>query len=269
VSSVFYHLEELGAVLKRTPFGLITDVDGTISQIAPQPDAAMVSVSCRESLSVLSGRIALVAAVSGRRAIDARDMVGVKGMVYVGNHGLEILRDDFSEVRPDVQSYVEIVKSAIKELAAVLDIEGLFVENKGVTASIHYRRCPEPSLAQRLILKAIHTSAQAGKLRITQEKMAIGLLPPVAMNKGTAVQDLIQGYNLRGGIYLGDDLTDVDAFRAVHNATAGSDFRGLAVGVTGPETPEELLREADYTLKGLSDVERFLEWVAKSAALLS
>jgi len=93
--------------------------------------------------------------------------------------------------------------------------------------------------------------------------MAIELLPPVKVNKGTATLDLIQGYNLQGGIYLGDDLTDIDAFKAIHSASNSSDFQGLAIGITSQEMPEGLLAEADFTLSGISDVERFLKWISQ------
>lgn len=97
-----------------------------------------------------------------------------------------------------------------------------------------------------------------------QEKMAIDLLPPVKMNKGTATLDLIHRYNLQGGIYLGDDQTDFDAFRAIHSASLNSDFKGFAIGVTGQEMPPGLEAEADFTLNGVKDVERFLNWMSQS-----
>ena len=63
-------------------------------------------------------------------------------------------------------------------------------------------------------------------------------------------------------VYLGDDLTDVDAFRAIHAACHDSDFQGFAIGITSQEMPEKLTEEADFTLDGVNDVERFLKWVS-------
>ncbi|GAI13545.1 unnamed protein product [marine sediment metagenome] len=85
------------------------------------------------------------------------------------------------------------------------------------------------------------------------------------MNKGTATLDLIRGYNLQGGIYLGDDLTDIDAFRAIHSASHSSDFQGLAISIISQEMPEKLVAEADFTLNGVIDVERFLKWMSRAA----
>ena len=95
--------------------------------------------------------------------------------------------------------------------------------------------------------------------------MAIDLLPPVEVNKGTATLDLIQEYNLQGGIYLGDDLTDVDAFKAIHAASHDLDFQGFAIGIISQEMPEKLVAEADFTLNGVSDVEGFLRWMSQDA----
>jgi len=93
--------------------------------------------------------------------------------------------------------------------------------------------------------------------------MAVNLLPAVKIDKGTALLDLIQKYDLRGGVYLGDDLTDIDAFRAIHAACRDLDFQGFAIGVTSQEMPEKLTEEADFTLNGVNDVERFLEWLSQ------
>ncbi|MFC2008110.1 trehalose-phosphatase [Chloroflexota bacterium] len=147
-----------------------------------------------------------------------------------------------------------------------LSIAALTIENKGITASIHYRLCPEPELARTAILAALQKLPQARKLRIMEERKVIDLLPPVTANKGTAVLNLIQSYNLRAGIYLGDDLTDIDAFRAIRDASRNSHFQGFAIGIISQEMPENLVAEVDFTLNGVSDVERFLEWMTQAVA---
>ena len=87
----------------------------------------------------------------------------------------------------------------------------------------------------------------------------------MGVNKGTAVLQLIKEYNLQGGIYLGDDFTDIDAFRAIRAASRDSNFQGFAIGITSREMPARLLSEADFTLNGITDVERFLEWLSQTA----
>ena len=88
-------------------------------------------------------------------------------------------------------------------------------------------------------------------------RMVVELRPPLVVNKGTAVNALRESYRLRGGIYLGDDISDVDAFAVMH--TRG--FKGLAVGVVDEETPHEVTGEADFTLNGVGDVEHFFTWL--------
>lgn len=265
MSYVFEHLDIIKEALRRCPFGLITDVDGTISQTAPTPQQAKVSPLCRHYLRKLCHHLALVAAISGRPIIEVRNMIKIDGIVYIGNHGLERWTRGHSEFPKDAQDYSRVIKLAIEELTRLLSIEGISIENKGVTASIHYRLCREPQSVERYILAAIEDSPQARGLQIIRERMAVDLLPPIKINKGTAILDLIREYNLHGGIYLGDDLTDIDAFRAIHAASHNLGFRGLAIGITSQEMPESLVDEADFTLNGIGDVERFLKWLSQTA----
>jgi len=94
--------------------------------------------------------------------------------------------------------------------------------------------------------------------------MAVNLLPPVSINKGTTVLALIRDFCLRGAIYLGDEYTDIDAFRVIHNVPDDSAFQGFAIGVTSPEMPEGLVSEANFSLNGVADVERFLQWLSRN-----
>jgi len=242
----------------------MTDVDGTISKTAPTPQEAEVSPLCRQYLSILCKHLTLVAAISGRPAIEAKNMIKIDRMVYIGNHGLERWAEGHSQLAKGVKDYSKVIKAVIEELTRLLSIEGIRIENKGITATIHYRLCPNPEAAMRDILVALENSIQAKSLRILPGRMAINLLPPVEVNKGTVVSELIQEYNLQGGIYLGDDLTDIDAFRAIHAASRDLDFQGFAVGIISQEMPEKLVAEADFTLNGVNDVERFLEWLSQT-----
>lgn len=261
---VFDHLELVREALRLSPFGLITDVDGTISKTAPTPEQAKVSPLCRQYLSILCNHLALVAAISGRPAVEVKNMIDIDGMVYIGNHGMERWEEGHSEYTKEAQDYPEIIKAIIKELSPLLSIEGVSIEDKGITATIHYRLCPEPESAKKQILTMIENLPQTKKLRIAQGRMAIDLLPPIEVSKGTATLSLIQEYNLKGGIYLGDDLTDIDAFRAIHTASRDLDFHGFAIGIISKEMPDRLVAEADFTLNGVSDVEHFLNWMSQT-----
>jgi len=263
---VFDSLNLIEEILRRSPFGLITDVDGTISPTAPTPQQAKISPLCQHYLSDLCNRMALIAAISGRPAIEIKDMIKIDGMVYIGNHCLERWSGSRSELTENAQDYSTLIKTVTDELTPLLSIAGIIIENKGVTATVHYRICPEPQSVEREILKAVGALSQSKELRIVRGKMSINILPAADMNKGTATLDLIREYNLQGAIYLGDEITDVDAFKAVHAASRDTDFSGLAIGVVGQETLEEVLTESDFTLNGVSDVEGFLKWMSQDAS---
>jgi trehalose 6-phosphate phosphatase len=260
----FDHLDLIQEILGRSPLGLITDVDGTISEIAPTPREARVSPLCRRYLTVLCRQLALVAAVSGRLAAEVRDMIGIEGVIYIGNHGLERWAKNHTELSNNTPDYTGMIKSAVEELSSRLSAQGVTIENKGLSLTIHYRLSTEPEIAEREILNTVAASEWAKDLRVVRGRLALNLLPPVEVSKGTAVLDLIRDYSLQGGLYLGDDLTDIDAFRAIHDAARNSKFRGLAIGVASAEMPERLAREADLTLNGVGDAARFLRWLSQS-----
>lgn len=266
MSYAFDSLEPIEAILSRTPFGLFTDVDGTISPIAPTPAQAKVSPLCRHYLARLADQLALVSVISGRAATEVKNMVDIDSVVYIGNHGLERWLKDSPEPAPELQGYHEVIQDVIEQLTPLLAGEGIVIENKGITASIHYRLSPDPLSARRFILNTLENLPQTSRLQMIQDRMSIDLLPPLAANKGTAVRELIGEYALRGGICLGDDFTDMQAFKAVHAASQERDFRGIAIAVVSEEIPENLIAEADYTLNGVSDVERFLRWLSQTAS---
>ncbi len=233
-----------------------------MSEIAPTPGEAQVLPACRLFLRELSGKIPLVCVVSGRAVDVVKKMVGLDNLVYIGSHGMERCVDGHSEYVPGLERYPDIIRSTLDEIKPLLPGDGVFIEDKRVTASIHYRLARDPRAARQAILDALKNAAHAGELRIMQNKMIIELLPPGGFNKGTAVTALVREYGLAGALYLGDDITDVDAFRALHEMPGGG-FRGLAVAVAGNDMPAELTENADFTLGGVSDVARFLEWLCQ------
>jgi trehalose 6-phosphate phosphatase len=256
---LFNHLDTVAELLSRFPFGLITDVDGTISEIAPSPQEARVSPLCREQLTSLTGHLELVAAISGRPAIEVKEMVGVGGIVYIGNHGLERWCDGAVVFVEGLQRYTAKVIAVQEELGSLLAIEGIALENKGVALAIHYRLCPDRERARQAIREKIASSAIARDFRILEGKMVVELRPPAEVNKGTAVRDLVEKYQLKGGVYMGDDVSDLDAFAVMHQEGFCS------LGIIADETPEEVKRRADFTLNGVGDAERFLKWFAGAA----
>lgn len=258
--SLFDNLDVVQKFLPLSPLGLMTDIDGTIGFINPDPAKARVSPVCLHYLSLLSKRLKPIAVISGRPVVQMRDMTGIEDLVYIGNHGFERWVNGEVRLCHGAEQYATLIATTLRDLKAQLDIEGVIPENKGATASIHFRLSRNHEVARRQILAALTNYHRAKELWIRQGRVAIELFPRAEINKGVAVGDLLREYKLRSAIYLGDDLTDVDAFQAIHNARSSA-FQGLCIGVIDEETAPVVEEEADFTLNGVSEVERFLKWL--------
>ena len=261
---LFDHFNDIKELILHSRSGLFTDIDGTISEIAESPDAAFVSASCRDNLEFLARNLVIVAAITGRPASEARTMVGVEDMVYIGNHGLEKWAKGDITFGKGVEEYVSKIYRIADELKNRIHIEGVFIENKGPTVSIHYRRAHNPESSRKLVMCVAEEIAELNNLKINVGKMVVELKPLIDLNKGTAIWGLIKEYNLESAVYLGDDITDIDVFRILGRNKG--DFRGISIAVLSPETAPEVVQHADYVLKGVEDVERFLKQVAEAMA---
>ena len=258
------NLEAAWAVLSRAPAGLITDVDGTISPIVDQPESAGVPPGARLALARLASRLPLVAAVSGRPIDHLVRTVGVDGMVYVGNHGLEWWEEGRSAPVPEAQPYLADVSATLQDLSERLrSLPGVLVEDKGVSGAVHYRLSPDRAAAREAILEAIAKSSPARRLATAEGRMVVNILPPVRADKGTAVERLIRHWELQGALYIGDDVTDLDAFRALREVRAAGQCLTLSVAVMSREAPPELESEADYRVDSVDEVMTFLQQVVE------
>ena len=267
-------------LLQREWVGLATDIDGTLSPIAATHDAAFVPERGRNTLQQLHtlGRFTITIVISGRGAEGAYKLVGLPGLLYLGNHGLDMLHPDELKAvpHPYAQPYQAAIAATLQTLQARLKTisnpiqetsvenwrNGLLFENKGVTASIHYRLSPNPILAHQYLLQLLQEIVPTTGLQIREGRMVIELRPPLEINKGTALLDVIETYKLQGLIYLGDDTTDADAFEALHHyAQTHPLFADLAIGVHSPEMPDIIAETADFLVEGVEGVEEFLVWL--------
>src|SRR6185437_6339532 len=256
--------DRLLATLHTRPCGLFSDVDGTLSAIAPTPDAAVLLVGVAELLAQARTAFAVVVAISGRASEDARRLVGVPGLLYIGNHGLESLaEDDRVQVRPEAAPWVRAINQTLATIQGPLTARypGLLIERKGVTASVHLRGLAAPHEAEEAIYRAILDAANPKGLRVTRGKLVIEMRPPLAFDKGVAIEDTIRQRGLRGAFYMGDDQTDIDAFQALRRLTAEGVCQGMAVAVLHDEAPAQLATEADMTLPRAEAVPGFLRWL--------
>ncbi len=256
--------EWVEAALSRRPRGFLTDIDGTLSAIAPTPDQARLYRGVRPLLRRCVAEFEVVAAISGRPALDARRLVGIPQMTYIGNHGMERLTPEarVPVIAPDVRAYQGDIADALHEARGLLDerFGALLFENKGVTASIHYRLAPDPDAAREAIRATLVPLARRHHLRVTEGRMVIELRPPVDRDKGTSARALVRQHALACALYLGDDRTDIDAFRTLRELRARGDCMGIAVAVSHAEAPAALLDDADIVLASIAEVPRFIRW---------
>lgn len=199
------------------PLLLLLDIDGTLSAMAPRPQDATIAEEVREALREIIARPDVhVAAVTGRGVHDAKRMVGLDGMSFVGNHGCETLAPDGTlTVDPRVEPYAPAMRAAAERIGLALrDVPGALVEDKTWTLSVHYRLTP-PELHDRVVAVATETAASLA-LRTTPGKLVVEVRHPVHVHKGTAAVALAESL---GGdeeeavvFFAGDDVTDEDGF---------------------------------------------------------
>lgn len=250
--------EQLRHVLAQRPCGLMTDIDGTISPLVPTPDEAAVTPRARDLLRQLAHRIDLVAAISGRPATVAARMIGVPELTYIGNHGLELWQNDHAVALPVALPYVEAIQQVLRKAQTRIALRGVLFEDKGVTATVHYRQTNDPAAAKQLIGAVLLPLAEEYGVRLTRGQMIWEIRPPIEANKGTAVIDLIRQNQLRGAIFIGDDRTDADAFVALRRLRGHGDCVTLNIGVDAPDTPQIVRDEADLLARGVGGVEHVL-----------
>jgi trehalose 6-phosphate phosphatase len=242
-------------VLRQAPSAVVTDIDGTVSAIAPTPAEAMVDPGAKAALALLAERLTAVAVVSGRAPQDGVAMVGLPELIYVGNHGLERIARGTPWTHPVAAEAQPAIAAALAEIEiaarAAADVPWLLIENKGVTGTVHYRLAPDQIAAAALLEPLALAAADRHGLRLTSGRMIFEVRPALAVNKGTAIRELAQDLDLRGIVFFGDDVTDVDAFRALRELREAGEAATLRVGVLGPDTSPAVLAEIDMSVVGV------------------
>jgi trehalose 6-phosphate phosphatase len=218
---------------------LILDVDGTLAPIVVRPELAEVPATTKSELRRLVDAYLLIACLSGRPGEEAARIVGVNGIRYVGNHGLEL--------HPERALFADRMRT-------FRDSIGRPVEDKGLTLSYHFREAPDEQHA-REELQAVEDAAREAGLEPRWGRKVLEIRPAVKADKGTAVQLLLQGSGANRGLYAGDDATDIDAFAGL--ASAGLDY-ALRVAIDSDEAPAPLLAAADLVVGGPAEFETLL-----------
>jgi trehalose 6-phosphate phosphatase len=260
-------LERLIAPLREKPerAAVLTDIDGTIAPIVADPAEASVPGGTRELLAELARRYALVGALSGRRAEDARRVVGLDQLAYSGNHGFELLLPGDSEVRPDpsLDGHEADARSFIDGLdPAELERAGIRTEDKGAIVALHWRGAPNEAAAES-VANEIASEAEWQGLLPHHGRKVLEIRPNVPINKGIAVASLIPARPVDAALYGGDDRTDVDVFTALRTLRHDGRLQATAcIGVASEESPPEVSREADVVVQGPQGFVAVLEALA-------
>jgi trehalose 6-phosphate phosphatase len=259
------------------PLLVVSDFDGTLAPIDPDPMGAVIEPGARRALRALARIAALrpnrlhVVVLSGRSALDVARRVRVGGMSYLGNHGMEsgrLARRAAAE-RLAVATAEELlghVEPARRLGRAVTEMLGepswLFVELKGPTVAFHYRAAPDPADARASILAALDR-AEPGipdhRFERFDGRRVVELRPAGTGAKGAALAELLARRRPGAVVVLGDDVSDAEALRVVRVARAEGRLAGLALGVHGGrETPAEISAAADLVLPSPRDAGRLL-----------
>jgi len=242
-------VEALRAVPAHT--AVLTDVDGTLAPIVARPEQAAVPERAATALRRLGQRYGLVGCISGRRAVEARRLVGVDDVAYAGNHGLELLLpgDAAPRLDPALAGREDEAPAFLAGRAGALAAAGLRLEDKGPIQALHWRGA-EGTVAEDAA-RELAADAEAAGLATHWGRKVLELRPDVPIGKDAAIAELLSAGGIARAVYAGDDRTDLDAFRRLRELReAGELDAALCVGVVSAEAPPGLAESADLTVDG-------------------
>lgn len=251
LSSALKSLKKIEDQFKDKEVVLFFDYDGTLTPIVSHPKDAHLSEEMRNMLIRLSNQCTL-AVISGRGLNDIKSRVGIKGIYYSGSHGYEIegpsIKMEYEPALEFIETFDALERELTKQLA---DVEGALVERKKFSIALHYRNVAESEVD--LVKKAADKAVKKyPKIRKSYGKKVYELQPDLEWNKGKALEWLMEELNIEkmGSkiFYIGDDITDEDAFSAIKTYGIGI-LVGTQVRTTG----------AQYKLKDVDQTLRFLE----------
>jgi trehalose 6-phosphate phosphatase len=241
---------------------VLLDIDGTLAPIVRHAADAHVPEATRTLLIEIAKRYRIVGCVSGRRAATARQIVAIGTIAYIGNHGGELLRP--GAIRPEVDPEVAAWTARVRAFAArVYTGEHQRVrvrsEDKDAIAAFHWRGAPDEDAAAAAV-RAIAELAKDEGFAVHWGRKVLEVRPPVVLDKGLGIAKLLRGSPVTAAVYVGDDTTDLDAFRELRALTQSDVLaNAVCVAVRSDEAPPELAREADLTVDGTGAVRELLE----------
>lgn len=244
---------------------VLLDIDGTLSPIVEIASEATVPEPTRKLLISVSRRYRVVACVSGRRASQARGMVGVGSISYIGSHGAELLESGWTEAVLDsaLDGWAERLERFRRESdTPELRRARVRIEDKGPIVAFHWRGAEDETHAREAVDSLAAQAANDG-LEAHWGRKVMEVRPPVRIDKGAGLRTLLGRYPVHNALYVGDDVTDLDAFRALRELVVeGTLTRALCVGVASEDGPEEVRKQADLVVEGTPGVQEILAALA-------
>ncbi len=253
----------------RRRAAILFDIDGTLAPIVDRAADAHVPESTRQLLIAVADAYGLVACVSGRRASQARAMVSIGTIAYLGSHGVEELRPGWTEARldPAITEWVRRIHDFgdHHDTAQTRKLR-VRLEDKGPIVAFHWRGAPDEDAAHGAVKHIASEAGQAG-LATHWGRKVLEVRPPVPFDKGAGVRRLLQetGASITSALYAGDDRTDLDAFRALAELSEEGALQHIVrVGVASEEGPAEIRQQADLVVDGPNGVRELLAHLAAS-----
>jgi trehalose 6-phosphate phosphatase len=256
-------LEELLRPLKADPArsAVLLDVDGVLAPIVQFADDAHMPETTRRPLIEVARRYGVVACVSGRRASDARRIVSLGSIAYLGSHGSEVLRP--GSTAPELDSELQAWARRVQDFTAEAFDERLQrlrvrLEDKEAIAAFHWRGAPDEEDAQAAVEEVAKAAEDAGFATHWGRKV-LEVRPPVRIDKGAGIVAMLRDTDLAAAVYVGDDVTDLDAFRGLGELVEmGRLGTAVRIGVRSDEGPSALQEEADAMVEGTDGVRGLL-----------
>ena len=241
---------------------VLLDIDGTLAPIVRHAADAHVPEATRTLLIEVAKRYRVVGCVSGRRAATARQIVAIGTIAYVGNHGGELLRPraTSAEVDPDLAAWTERVRDfAARTLTSEHQRLRIRGEDKYAIAAFHWRGAPDEVAASAAVAQIAADAREEG-FAVHWGRKVLEVRPPVVLDKGLGVAALLRGAPVSAAMYVGDDTTDLDAFRGLRALVESAQLQtAVCVAVSSDEAPPELAQEADLLVDGPGGVRALLE----------
>jgi len=244
------------AILNGKKLMLFFDYDGTLTPIVDRPEEAVLSPEMKGLIEKLAKEYT-TAIVSGRMRGDVEKLVGIKDICYAGSHGFDISGPKISVIHPRAEEIAPVISRITIELKGKLgNIKGILIEEKKFSTAVHYRLVEEKLLPQ--IEKTVNDIIKKyNNVRLMSGKKVFEIMPDIDWNKGKAIKWIMETLNMEwtqtSVVYIGDDVTDENAFRAVRT-------RGTAILVAS----QPLDSAADFRLQAVAEVKDLLDKIIKT-----